>query len=190
MSKTHESFINKVIWPLLVLTLTPTFTLIGSKFQSGDWLSWFNVIPSSIYTTFFAFIATWLIIGIVIRRIRRLKERNLPSTPSIFTIPRWGYTTIGTLKYKNVVWRVRIPSPAPWDEFSFQQAQSSRIDIGTPPHCPNCDTELEETETFFGRFRWTCLRCGFSTKNEMGYYHEAVRAEKLAKSWWENEAKK
>lgn len=189
MSKTRDSFLDKVVWPLLVLALTPAFTLIGSKVQSGDWLTWLNAIPSEVYTTFFTLVGIWLIAGFIIRRIRRLKERNLPSLPSAFTVPRWGYTTVGTLTYKNVVWRVQIPSPAPWDGLTISEARSSRVDIDTPPHCPKCDTELEETETFFGNCRWTCLRCGFTSKNEMSFYHEAVRAEKLAQSWWEKEPK-
>lgn len=190
MSKTRDSFLDKVVWPLLVLALTPAFTLVGSKVQSGDWLTWLNVIPSGVYTIFFTLVGIWLIAGFTIRRIRRLKERNLPSLPSVFTVPQWGYTTVGKLQYKNVVWRVQIPSPAPWDGgLTFSEAHSSRVDIDTPPHCPKCDTELEETETFFGNYRWTCLRCGFTSKNEMSFYHEAARAEKIAQSSWEKEPK-
>ena len=107
----------------------------------------------------------------------------------MFSVPRWGYTVVGTLTYKKVVWRVQIPSPPPWEALTLSEARSARVDIDTPPRCPKCDTELEETETFFGSYRWTCLRCGFATKNEMSFYREAVRAEKLAQSWWEKDPK-
>jgi hypothetical protein len=189
MTKVRDGLLDKVIWPLLLLAFTPAATLIGSRIQSGEWLTWLTAIPSWAYTAFFAMIGLWFVGGIVIRRFKALKQRNLPSLPMAFTVvPRWGYTIVGTLNYKGVIWRVRIPSPAPWKSFSMREARSSRVDIETPPHCPKCDTELEETETFFGGHRWTCLRCGFSIKNEISFYREAIRAEKLAQSWWEKES--
>ncbi len=83
---------------------------------------------------------------------------------------------------------MRIPAPAPWDTLTKSKAQSSRVDIELPPHCPKCDTELEETETFFGNNLWKCIRCGFSCKNKLSFYREALRAEKLAQSSWEKES--
>jgi len=186
MNKARESFINKVVWPLLLVALTPPTILIGSKIQAGDWLTWINTIPSWAYTCFFSFVGFWVIGGWIVRRIRALKERNSPPLPLLFSVPRWGYTTVGTLSYKNVVWRVRIPAHAPWETLTKLEARRSRVDIETPPHCQKCDTELEESETFFGRYKWTCIRCGFSSKNESNFYREAVRAEKLAQSWREN----
>ena len=188
-SKIRETFLNKVVWPFLVLALTPTVTLIGSKVQSGDWLTWLKAIPSWIYTAFFGTIAFWVIIGFIVRRVHHLRQRNLPSIPSIFTIPRWGYVTVGTLTYKDVTWRVQVTAPPPWEVLSLSTAREKNVSIETPPRCPKCDTELEEAETFFGNYRWTCVRCDYSTKNNMSYYHESVRAEKLAQSWWEKEPK-
>lgn len=173
------------MWPLLLLALAPTVTLIGSKLQSGDWLTWVKAIPSWLYMTFFCIIALWFITGVVLRRIRRLRERNLPSLPSGFLIPPWGYTRVGTLPYKGVVWRYQIPAPPPSERLTIAEARSARVELDIPPRCPKCDTELEEIETFFGRFRWSCLRCGFRRKNNLSFYHEAMRAEKLAQSEWE-----
>lgn len=187
MTKVHDQFLDKVVWPLMLLALTPAVTLIGSKVQSGDWLTWLNVIPSWAYTSFFSIVGIWFIGSVIARRLKTLKERNLPSLPLAFTIPQWGYTRVGTLNYKRVVWRVRVPSPAPWQNFSKNDV---RVDIETPPHCPKCDTEIEEAETFFGGKRWLCICCGYATKNSISFYHEAVRAEKIAQSWWEEESKK
>lgn len=189
MKKTAESFLDKVGWPLLVLALGPTVTLIGSKIQAGDWLAWLKMIPSWGYTYFFAVTAAWILLGPIVRRVRHLRQRNLPSIPAIFTVPRWGYVTVGTLNYRDVVWRVRIPAPPPWEGLSHREAKAARVDVETPPHCPKCDTELEQTETFFGNYRWSCLRCDFSTKNKLSYFHESMRAEKIAQSWWEKEPK-
>lgn len=187
MSKATESLLEKVVWPLLLLALTPAVTLIGSKFQSGEWLAWFRRVPSWAFWLFFGTVALWLLLGIVIRRIKHLRSRNLPSLPSVFTIPQWGYVTVGTLIYKGVVWRCRIPAPPPWEGLTIETARTERVDVETPPHCPKCDTEIEEHETFFGNYRWICVRCGFSQTNKMSFYHEAVRAEKLAQVDWEKQ---
>jgi hypothetical protein len=189
MSKTIGSLLEKVLWPLLLLALTPTFTLVGSKLQSGDWLTWLKLIPSWAYWSFFGVIFFLLLVGSIVRRIRHLQEHNLPSLPLFFSIPRWGYWTVGTLTYQDVLWRVRIPAPRPWEGLSREEARSARVNVEIPPRCPKCDTELEEAETFFGNYRWSCLRCGFARKNSMSYYRESIRAEKLAQSWWEKEPK-
>jgi ribosomal protein S27AE len=180
-----KSFPEKVLWPLVVLALTPSATLLGSKLQSGDWLSWMKKLPSWAYWAFFVVVLGFLLLGAIVRRRAHLRRKNLPFLLPIVVSPRWGYTIVGTLGYKGVVWRTRIPSLAPWEELTLARAQASRVDIETPPRCPKCDTELEEHETFFGNYRWLCLRCGFSAKNEMSYYHEAVRAETIGQSEWE-----
>ena len=189
MSKPVDSFVDKVAYPLLVLAIGPTFTLIGSKLQAGDWLAWLKQIPSWGYVIFFGMTIGWMLMGSIVRRIRHLKQRNLPTTPPIFTIPQWGYVTVGTLNYKEVVWRVQIPAPPPWQGLTPAEAHASRVDIKTPPFCPKCETELEQNELFFGNYRWSCVRCSFSIKSKVSYYREAVRAEKIAQSWWEKEAK-
>lgn len=183
MTQRGESFLDKVVWPLLVLGLTPTVTLLGSKVQSGNWLSWMQAIPSWAYGTFFASVMVWVAVGVIIRRVKHLKERNLPKV--IRTISGWGYVTVGKLTHRDVVWLYRIPAPPSWASLTIDTARNSRVSVATPPRCPKCDTELEETETFLGRYRWACLRCGFTRKNGMSYYHEAVRGEKLAQSEWE-----
>jgi hypothetical protein len=189
MGKTTESLMEKVVWPLALLAFTPAITLIGSKLQSDDWLAWLRVIPSWIIWAFFAALLTWYLGGIFIRRIKHLKNSNLPSLPMFISIPAWGYTTVGKLPYQGVIWRIRVPAQPPWQRFRWEEAKAERVDVETPPHCPQCDTELEETEMFLGNFRWTCVRCNFAKKNNMSFYHEAVRAEKLAQSHWEKETR-
>ena len=181
-----SSFIDKVIWPLIVLALTPTVTLIGSKIQSGDWLTWLKKIPLWVYWLFLGAIIGWILLVALIRRIRYLHKKNLPSLPLGFSIPRWGYVKVGTLNYQDVVWCIRIPAPSPLRNIGVEKVRNPRVDVETPPRCPKCETELEQTETFFGRYRWTCLRCGFSKKNSISFYHEAVRVQKLAQSQWED----
>jgi hypothetical protein len=184
MSNLSESFLKKVVWPLIVIVLTPVITLAGSYLQSGDWLAWVKRIPIWIYPAFVGLILFWIVVEKVGQRIRRLRERNLPSLPAVITIPTFGHTVVGTITHKDVVWSIRIPAPSPWQGLRKEDVHPSQFSIGVPPHCLKCDTEIEQTETFFGRFHWSCVRCGFLRKNSISYYREAMRAEKLAKSLW------
>jgi len=189
MNKWHETFLDKVIWPTIALVLPNMITFVGSKLQSGNWLTWFRLIPHWVKIAFFGIIGLWLIIILVVRRIRNLREQNLPALPLVLSVPRWGYKTIGTMTHKDVTWRIQISAPAPWDGIVGTETQSSRVRLAPEPYCPKCETELEESKTFFGGYCWSCLNCGFATKNNMDAYREAIRAEKLAQSWWEKSAK-
>jgi len=187
MSNSTSSFADKVLWPMLVLALTPLVTILGSKLVAGDWLAWIQNIPTWVYPSFFGAIFLWLIANFVARRIFGLRKANLPSLPSVFTIPTFGYVTVGKLDHAGVRWLIRVPAQAPWQGFNEESVRPSEFDIGLPPHCPECDTELEESETFFGGYRWSCIRCSFKTKNKINYYREAIRAEKVAKAQWKDE---
>lgn len=187
MKKWHETFLDKVMWPTIALVLPNLITFIGSKLQSGNWLTWFRLIPLWVKVAFFGIIGLWLVMSLVVRRIRQLREQNLPALPLVLTVSRWGYKTVGKMTHKDVSWRIQIPAPAPWDGIVASGMQSSRVRLAPEPYCPKCETELEETQTFFGKYRWSCLNCDFATKNNMSAYREAIRAEKLAQSWWEKE---
>ena len=188
MGRMRDLVFEKAILPLIVLVLTPAAAAIGSRLLTGEWLTWLKAIPWWVFVLFVSAIALWIIGGYVVRRKRILKERNLPAEKFGFAIPRWGYTSVGNLNYKGVVWRIRIPTPAQSDFWDVSEQRTLRVDIATPPHCPKCDTELEEMETFFGKYKWTCVRCKFSKKNDISWDNEVIRAKKLAQSSWENQS--
>lgn len=187
MEKWHETFLDKVMWPTIALVLPNLITFVGSKLQSGNWLTWFRIIPLRVKVAFFGIIGLWLVISLIVRHIRRLRDENLPALPFVLTIPRWGYKTVGTMTHKDVLWRIQIPAPSPFDGLGGFETHPARVRLAHEPYCPKCETELEETKTFFGKYRWSCMNCGFAIKNNMNAYREAIRAEKLAQSWWEKE---
>jgi len=39
--------------------------------------------------------------------------------------------------------------------------------VETPPRCPKCETELEETRSFWGGYIWKCVNCGFKKETEI-----------------------
>lgn len=186
----RSSFLDKVLWPLVLLALTPAFTLLGSKIASDDWLKWLRSMPSWAFWLFFGVIFAWLVIGIIVRRVRHLRARNEPSFPGIIGIPSWGYVTLAKLGHLGVSWNIIVPALPPWETVSLKSVRGAIVDVETPPHCPKCDTELEEAETFFGSYRWSCVRCGFMIKHSSSFYSESTRVQKIARSKWNEESKR
>lgn len=111
--------------------------------------------------------------------MKHLRELDKPSA-GFYSIPLHGWTIIGKLPYKNVIWDILIPA-----ELQPSQSSASDIEIGTPPRCPKCQTEIEEKRSFWKGFIWICVRCGFRKRNKDSYYSEADRAEKIAKREFE-----
>jgi hypothetical protein len=182
MSNARQAFANIVAWPWVLLVLTPIATLVSSELTSWVWPTWRKTIPSWAYTSFFCACVVIFGVYLIFRRIIRLRQCHLPTLPSVRSIPAWGYEFVGTLTYKNVRWRLQTPASAPWRGFALSGARSARVDVQIPPRCPKCNSGIEEAETFLGSYRWFCLRCDFACKNNVSFYHEAMRAQKLAQA--------
>ena len=177
MGADRESVGDKLTWLVLTMTLTPVLASVGSKISSGDWLAWANRLPAWGIGAFFLVLSLLVIALLTYRRVARLRERNLPREPEVTSSYTGGYEAIGDVVHAGVKWRVMVPMPD-----RFRVLPSHRVKIQTPPRCPQCGAELEEAETFFGSYRWSCIRCSFSVKNAISFEHEVVRAEMLARS--------
>ena len=177
-------FFESVAYPLLVIVLTPLFAVAGSKLQTGAPLEWAKKVPLWVYATFIALMALWLCASLIVRRISRLRNENLPRLPSVIAVPSYGYRPIAELNHADVTWVVQAPAPAPWQELNRNNVDPHSLEVAMPPHCPSCRTELEETKNFWGSFKWSCIRCSFSKKNDLSYLRESIRAKMLAKSHW------
>ena len=131
--------------------------------------------------------SVWCAVALVVRRISRLRQRNQPAVVPAFALPPWGYKTVGELPFRGVIWRMRVPAVSPWQRDLMDESGSDglRVDVELPPRCPKCGTEIEETETFFGKYRWTCIQCGYAVKNALSYDYEVSRAERLGQARWE-----
>jgi len=179
--------LDKIVAPLLVAVLTPITIGIVSKINSGDWMKLFGLIPNKLWIVFGLVIFLWIVIIVIRRRIKQLQKSN--AGPRIFVIstPPFGWINIGKLNYAGVVWRIRASAPPPWESFNPLRVSPSSIEVETPPRCPECETELEESQRFWGGYIWKCVGCGFLKKNRDSYYKESKRAEKIARRKWEKQ---
>jgi len=181
MKKGTELFIGSFIYPLLVAGVMAVFTLMWSKLATGDWLNYLFVVPQYVWLISGGVLLFWLILVAIYKRVRKIRADNIRLGPVMFTVPAFGYEEIGEQTYKGVLWTIRVPAQSPWSLTRREIPSPSDIDIGTPPRCPQCKTELEERKTFWGRYLWTCPRCDFSKKNSDSFYTECDRVEKIAR---------
>lgn len=182
--KIIQFLLDKIVAPLVVMVLTPIIIGTASKINTGNWMKWFGLIPKRAWIIFGLIIFLWIAIIVIRNRLKQLQKLN--AGPRIFVIstPVFGWITIGKLNYAGVVWRVRAPAPEPWKSFDPSSISQSSIEVETPPRCPKCETELEQSHSFWGGYAW---RCDFQKKNRDSYYREAERAEKVARREWEKQ---
>ena len=178
-----RDLLNNLIFPLLVAFFSPILTAFGSYISTGDFRKWFGYIPKWGWIVFGGFIIFWFALILIIRRFKSIHER--PTVGGI-SIPPWGYADIGKMQYAGVHWIIMAPRNAPWEvpEIDFTP---SRIKIRTPPRCPQCGTELEQTRSFWGGYVWSCVGCGFKKRSRDSYYRVEERVERLAKREVERE---
>lgn len=177
--KVVNLLLDKIIVPILLAFLIPVVTGIGSKASTGNWLEWFASIPNQVWITIGAIIFLWIII-IAIRSRRRQLHKNDSPAISIISVPYNGWIPLGKLPYAGVIWMVRVPKPLIWD-IEPQGISPSDIELEIPPRCPKCQTEIEQSRSFWGGYTWKCPKCGFRKRNSDSYYREEERARKIAK---------
>lgn len=153
--------LDKVVFPLLALVLTPIAVALGSEIATGNWMEWFGLIPNTASIVFGLVIFVWVVIITIRSRLKRLQE--LDAVPGIFvgSRPPFGWVTIGKFDYAGVVWRVRAAPARRHESLEPSRISSLSIEVETLPRCPNCKTELEESRSFWGGYVWRCVRLGF-----------------------------
>jgi len=185
--KITQFLFHKIIAPLIVAFLTPMAISIGSKINTGNWINWFGLIPKIAKIVFVGFIFLWAIIIVVFNRLKQLQGFKNVGRAFVITTPLFGWTTVGKLNYAGVLWRIHAPAPSPLESFDPSSISQSSIEVETPPRCPKCETELEQSHNFWGGYIWRCVSCGFQRRNKDSYYQEAERAEKIARREWEKQ---
>ncbi|GEM_PF-1928145 len=177
------TLLNNIVYPLVAPILTLIIIGIASKITTGDRMKWFGRISTIIWIIFGVFLCLWFILIVIRKRIKEIQKLNDDRILAASN-PTFGWTSVGEFNYSGVVWVVRVPAPAPWD-FGPSKISPSSIDVETPPRCPKCKTELEQSHSFWGGYVWKCVGCELQKRNRDSYYREAERAKKIARREWE-----
>ena len=166
-----DNYINPVIASIIVSIIIA----LGSKAYTGKWLEWFKLIPLTTLKIVGGWILLWIVIIFISRRFKNLKNSNGIFAAVNYGAP-YGWVPLGEIEYNEVIWRFRSPKSTPYGDYS-----KSDIDVETPPRCPNCETELEQSNSFWGGYIWKCLVCDFKKRNRESYYTEEERVKKIAR---------
>ena len=177
-----EKFINKILYPVIAIVLANLFLLVLGKLINNNWESLYHSIPNWVLWVLFGLLVFWLIVVLVRKRIKKLNTRG-GSSFFLLGTPTYGYRVLGILDYKKVKWQILYPKDSPF-ELNPSLINPDGITIKSTPYCPICkDMELNERRNFWGRYIWSCIRCGFKAKNrEDAFYESENNALKLAKS--------
>ncbi len=161
--KIIETISNKIVEHIFAYLISLVLSGAGSIYFTGRWIETIAVI---------------LPLGLVVifKRIREVRNSNTSSFVSSETPPRLGWKKIKEEEYKGVIWEIRkrIDSYTPLEP-------EMKINVKTPPSCPKCKTEIEQTRSFWGGYVWKCIneKCGFKKRNKESYYQEAKRVKSL-----------
>lgn len=180
-------FLNNFLYPFLVAILTPLITALLSNFSTGSYTTWFTQVPSFYWQFFIAVIGFWFLFILV-----RNRQKELKKGPGIgvLNIPAYGIHKIADINYDGVKWEVCYPNPPPYSLVRNETINPNEIIVTSPPRCPKCGTELEESKSFWRGYVWKCVRCGFSKRSKENKYVVSERAEKIAKRHFEEELEK
>lgn len=183
--KIVQFLLDRIVVPIVVVLLTPIIIGTLSQINTGDWIEWFDLIPKTGWIIFGLVIFLWVIGIVIYKRVKQLQK--LDTGPRVFftSTPPFGWITVGKLNYAGVVWRVRAPAAAPWESFDHLSISPSDIEVETPPRCPTCETEIEQSHSFWGGYIWRCAGCNFQKRKRDSYYREQGRVEKIARRQWE-----
>lgn len=185
--KIVEFLLDRIVFWIVTL-LTPIIISVLSKVTTGNWMKWFSILPKIFWIIFGVFILFWLVIIVIYKRFKKIREYFLPGE-SMVRFPEF-YKVINLIKkldYAGVKWVIIVPERM-YDKLSndsLREISSAWIEVDTPPRCPNCEAELEQSLGFFGGYVWKCIVCGFKKRNRNSYYIEVERAKRIAKLLWE-----
>ena len=171
MKRFITSLLSKTIIAFVMNVANPLITALVSRVKTGEW---FSYIDSAYYIITSALLAVWLVSSLVYRKVHVMRVRN--SIPfGVISVPTFGWIKLGELTYEGVVWIIQIPKTL------GEKPDLDDIEAKSTARCPKCKTELDETVTFFGRYKWICHNCGFKKSSKISMFVCSERATRIAK---------
>jgi ribosomal protein L37AE/L43A len=177
--------LEKLLIPLMIST--PVVTVLISKIKTGNSLEYLQSVSKEQWmiiggVALLLFTVRWIFMKVI--AVRKLNDSSLPF--AMISSPPYGWKEIGEIEYKGVVWKIKLAVRS----IRSENIRLSDIEVGTPPRCPKCKTEIEQKHVLFGRYLWYCINCSFKKRSGESYYIEADRAEKIARRKVEEEFEK
>jgi len=169
-----------LIYPLVIVFLTPIATAFGSYLLNGSWLLYFTLVPDYLYI-----ICVVLIIGWSIYLIRKGKESWSDGLLVLNSNP-FGYSKVGTSINFGMEWDISVPKSGTVRPFegtkTWYDYPIKDFIIVDPPKCMDCKVEIEISPNFWGTYVYNCFACNKKIKDKKPEYFLAKRVIRLLRS--------
>ncbi len=170
-----------VLKRLIFVTLAPPAVAIGSKLATGSWLKWFEFLPLWVWF----FLVTLVFCSILIFKRYKVVGSYGKTELASGSIPPHGWERLPRthwIHYDGVVWPVLRDGRGRDANRLFRRNDRPReICIKPQPACPHCETELKETQRFWGGFTWHCIGCEFKKHSKVKFDEASEKVKLLAR---------
>ncbi|MGM7637612.1 hypothetical protein [Bacillus sp. Hm123] len=189
-----NSVLNGVLTRIIITLLfaLPLFTVLMEYIKTGEW-----ALPDWNWPIIIAVAILLFFLNKFYKKVQRRKSIRSYRRRSrtISSIGQWD--KVAEERFYEVDWSIRVPSHLSYQRvFDANEGDKiiNQINVQTPPHCPNCSTDLEEVTSYFGnfflgRYIWKCIACGFKTRSSHDFYETAERVKRIAKGQARKELK-
>jgi len=127
----------------------------------------------------------WLLWAIIDRYAASRRRRTRDSGPYAVPSRTASRRHMLRMRHEDVDWR--IVSLVSWmDEALPPEHRHPTLHVETPPRCPKCGTELNQSQAFLGSWHWVCPAGDFSTRSSRSFALVAGDVLKLARRTLEN----
>lgn len=174
--------LSKVVAPIVVLIIGPGIVSLISKIETDNWTALFFKIPIPIKILFIAVTIGWITLIFIKKRMAKLKRKNTSSV-SFFFVPAHGYVSVAKADLFGLTWIVKAPAASRYseEETSLDNVNPELIKINIPPRCPNCEVELSEKLTLWGKYLIECVGCSFKKRNSECFRDTADKVTKMVR---------
>jgi hypothetical protein len=183
-------FIKEFAWRASLVLLGILLSPIATRFIGEAYPDFIEKQPRGILAAILIGAGVPLIVLLLIHRARATRKLNIDRQVPQFPFSAMEMEGFAFLVYKGVFWTVEFPTYRSLKYFSFSQqgpidelkrTRPEKFSVGYTPLCPECLRRLDEWDTFFGWYRWTCPDCSFKKSFRRSFSTEMKRATLLAR---------
>ena len=183
-------FMKEFAWRASLILLGILLSPIATRFIGEAYPDFIKKQPRGILAAILIGTGVLLIAILLIHRANTTKKLNIDRQVSEFSHSTFQTECFAFLDYRSALWTVEFPTYRSFPSFSLEQradidglkrTRPEKITVGYWPLCPECYRRLNEWDTIFGWYRWTCPDCSFKKSFKRSFRTEMKRATLLAR---------
>ena len=184
-----SKFMKELAWRASLVLLGILLSPLATRFLGEAYPDLIKRQPRGILAAILIGTGVLLIGILLIHRARTTKKLNIDRQVSSFPLSSLETECFAFLDYKGVIWKVEFPTMLPaYPSFGqrglideLKRTKLERFTVDYTPLCPECSHRLDEWDTFFGWYRWSCPDCSFKKSFMRSFGTEMKHATLLAR---------